>query len=221
MRRPALVVLVVVLAGIAILVGSALTTRTSRGFTLGVPSQFPSHPVQAGQTLCQRPVHVPPGGSFDRVDFEVGTDHRIGPTLDVTVHQLGGGFTRHGVLPAGYPDVAFQQRHVVRVGHVPSRSTVEVCFRNRGPRTIAIFGSSDGAIARSSSYLDGTWAEFDLDLVFRRGDQRSFATLIPQIARRASLFRPPWVSPGLYYVLALLLLIGAPLLLARALRSLE
>jgi hypothetical protein len=222
MRRATIAVLAVALAGVALLaVAATLGTHTSRAFTLGVQSQLPSHPVQTGETLCQRPIRVPPGGDFDRIDFQVGTDHRIGGPLEVTVHEVGGGFTRRGVLPGGYPDVAFQQRHVVRVGHVPDRTTIEVCFRNRGGQTIAIFGSSDGALARSSSYLDGTWAEFDLDIVFRRGEQRSFATLLPEIARRASLFRPPWASPGLLYALVLLLLVGAPLLLARALRSLE
>lgn len=207
---------------VAVLVLVATTTTTTRAFTIGVLSTTPSPPIAAGRTACQRPISVPPGGAFDAVDFEVGNYHRkSGPALDVTVRSLDGSFpVRHGVLPAGYPDVAFQQRHVVPVGPVPAGAVVAVCFRNRGPGPVALFGGGDAAARESSAYVDEAPVGFDYDLVFRTG-ARSFATLLPEIASRASLFRPPWLEPGVFYGLLVLVLLGLPLLLAAAVRRLD
>jgi len=219
MRRAALVLAA---AGRTVLVVVAVTLRTTEAFTLGVASVLPSDSLHAGQTACQRPIPVPRDQPFDSVDFEVGNYfHKHGPPLDVTVRALDRSFApRHGLLPGGYPDVGFQPRHVVRVGNVPGGSTIEVCIHNRGPIKVALFGNGDLATQPSTGTIDGRPIDFDFDLVFRRGS-RTFATLAPTIARRASLFRPPWVSPALYYVLFALLSIGAPLLLARALSSLD
>ncbi|MCW2968126.1 MAG: hypothetical protein JWM71_1898 [Solirubrobacteraceae bacterium] len=222
MRRPWLAVLVVAAVGLVTLAVLAVSVSTTRAFTLGVLSSTPSPEIAAGQTACQMPITVPPGGAFDKVDFEVGTYYEYGPTLDVTVSGAGSrlpGGPRHGVLPKGYPDVGLQQRHVVTVGDVPDGSAVKVCFHNRGPGEIALFGNSDAASLESSALIDGHAIGFDFDLVFRR-PARTFATLVPTVARRASLFRPPWMAPGVYYVLALLALLCVPVLLARAVRAL-
>jgi hypothetical protein len=50
----------------------------------------------------------------------------------------------------------------------------------------------------------------------RSGDS-SLAALLPQIAERAARFRAGWVGPVLYLLLALAILVGAPLALARGL----
>lgn len=203
------------------LLATAVLASTDRAFTIGVLSSVPSGEIRKGQTACQKPIRVPPGGGFDKVDIEVGTYYRRGPALDIVVRSLEGPrLVRRGVLAAGYPDVGIQQRQVIEVGDVPDGAVVEVCVRNRGPNRIALFGGSDGQSTLSSGYLDGTPIGFDYDVVLR-GDRRSFAMLVPDMAARASLFRPPWVSPALYYVLAALVLLGLPLLLLRALRSLD
>lgn len=210
----------VALAALAI---AAATTKTTLAFTVGVLSSFPSPSIEAGHETCQKPLAVPPDGEFDRVDFEVGDyGRKHGPALDVFVRHLDGRRfpTRHGVLPAGYPDVAIQQRHVVRVGPVPAGAVVEVCVRNRGPHPVALFGNGDAAATASSGYIDGSPIAFDLDFVLRR-PARSFATELPAILDRAALFRPPWVSPALYWVLLALLVTAVPLLLGRALQQLR
>src|SRR4051794_5773917 len=95
----------------------ALTTSTTRAFTLGVISVAPSPEIRGGHEACQRPITVPPDGEFDKVDIEVGTYFRSGPALDVIVRSLDDAFPpRRGRLPAGYPDVGQQQRHIVTVG---------------------------------------------------------------------------------------------------------
>lgn len=219
MRRPWAAALVCGLIALAGLTVAALTTSTTLAFTLGVPSATPSPPIKPGHVACQKPITVPPAGDFDRVDFEAGTYYRRGPALDVVVRSLQGPpLRRHGVLAAGYPDVGVQQRQVVDVGEVPGGTLIEVCLRNRGPGDVAFFGNTDGWSAQSTGYVDGAAVGYDFDVVFRR-DPRSFATLLPDMARRASLFRPAWVGPGLYWGLLALLLVGVPLLIARALRS--
>lgn len=221
MRRGVIAVATVAVVGLIGLVAVAATTSTTRAFTLGVLSTTPSPPIKARHTACQKPVVVPPGGAFDRVDFEIGTYHRLGPTVDVTVRPLEGALSvRHGVLPAGYPDVAIEQRQVVEVGLIPDGAVVQVCFHNRGPGDVALFGGADAAATHSTGHIDSSPIGFDYDLIFRR-EPRSFAELIPDIARRAALFRPPWVAPGVYYALFLLLTVGVPLLLARAVRSMD
>lgn len=222
MRSTRVAVLVLAAAGLVGLAVAALTMHSSESFTLGVQSVRPAPPIKPGHTACQRPIVVPPDGTFDSVDFEVGNYfHPHGPPLDVTVRDLGGHQpVRRGVLPAGYPDVGIQQRHVVHVGTVHGPAQIEVCIHNRGPIKVALFGNDDAATQPSTGLIDDAAISFDYDLVFRRGS-RSFATLLPVMARRASLFRPPWVSPGLYYALLALLLVGGPLLLARAVRDFD
>ncbi|MDX6664609.1 MAG: hypothetical protein QOG68_815, partial [Solirubrobacteraceae bacterium] len=81
MRRGWLAVLVFAALGAVGLAVVAIATTTTEAFTIGVLSTEPSATIKAGQTACQKPIAVPPGGSFDRVDFEVGTYHRAGPAI--------------------------------------------------------------------------------------------------------------------------------------------
>ncbi|MCW2991310.1 MAG: hypothetical protein JWM73_1904 [Solirubrobacterales bacterium] len=221
MRRAPIAALAVGALGAVLLVVLALTTSTTRAFTIGVLSSAPSPAIGAGHTACQKPIRVPPGGAFDAVDFEVGNyDSSDGPPIDVTVRPIEGTFPRrHGVLPGGYPDVGIQQRHVVKVGSVPDGALVAVCFHNRGPGPIALFGNGDAAAGLSSGFIDDAAIGFDFDVVLRT-EKRSFASLIGDLAGRASLFRPPWLAPGVFYALFALLLLGLPALLARAVRDL-
>lgn len=221
MREALAVAVVAVLGAIALATTGALVT-TDRAFTLGVLSSTPGPGVEPGQTACQGPITVPPGGSFDTVDFKVGNFMKpAGPPVEVVVRSVRGELApRRGVLPAGYPDVGVEPRQRVRVGEVPEGSTISVCFRSRGPGSIALFGGVDVATRQSSATFQGRKFNFDYDLIFRTED-RSLTGLVGDMARRASLFRPPWLTPGVYYALFLVLLIGVPTLLARAARDLR
>jgi hypothetical protein len=48
-------------------------------------------------------------------------------------------------------------------------------------------------------------------------EKRSLIALLPDMAERASVFRAGWVGPWTYLVLALLVLVAVPALLARGL----
>ena len=221
MREPRAVAAVALAGALALLFGAAVTS-TDRAFTLGVLSGVPSPGIAAGKTACQQPITVPPGGGFDTVDFQVGTFFAPGgPPLEVTVRPLEPGAfpERRGLLEAGYPDVGVEQRQRVRVGPVPDDARVAVCFRNRGPGTVALFGAGDVASRESSAFIAGRPFGFDFDLVFR-GEERSLASRLGDVVQRASLFRPPWLPPGVYWALLVVLLAGLPALLARAVRGL-
>jgi hypothetical protein len=67
----------------------------------------------------------------------------------------------------------------------------------------------------TSGTLNGTAIPNDLTFNLR-GEDRSVLALLPDVAERASRFRAAWVTPGVYLLLAIALVIGGPLLLTRA-----
>jgi hypothetical protein len=72
-------------------------------------------------------------------------------------------------------------------------------------------------IVTSSASLDGKdLPGRDIAIVFPRDKPKSALALVPEMFRRASLFRPGWLGAWTYWVLAALVLLAAPLLLARA-----
>lgn len=214
MRSAALAFAGVFLAGLLVAVVLGLTNKSDLVYAPGVAPTAPVAPVNAGQTLCQGPIHVPNGDRFDRVVFTVGTYFQAGPPLRVTVDDKAGRTLAEGKLAAGYPDIADAPTHTVRFDPVETDEPVRVCIENAGDRKMALYGQAGIASPRTSATLDGQPIAPDIALTLRR-EPRSLIALLPTMAERAALFRAGWVSPVVYLVLALLLLIGAPLLLAR------
>jgi hypothetical protein len=87
---------------------------------------------------------------------------------------------------------------------------------NQGARPVGVIGQVGVASPPTSATLNGAPLETDMTFNLRSGGS-SLAALLPQIAERASRFRAGWVSPVLYLLLALGILVVAPLLLARGL----
>jgi hypothetical protein len=218
MRRAVLVALGVLAAGLVGLVLAAVLHRTPRAFTLGVPSSAPVAAVSGGQTVCQQPIDVPAGAAFDRVTAIVGTYHKPGSPLELTVRDLRNRVVASSRIPGGYPDIARAPVHFFRLGRTVSTPRIAVCLRNTGRRRVAFYGTIDLAARSSSAYLDGRPLHVDLNLQFQRAS-RSMASLVPRMLDRAALFRFPWMGAWTYVVLAVLLLVGAPWLLVRALAS--
>jgi hypothetical protein len=77
-------------------------------------------------------------------------------------------------------------------------------------------------VTLSAATLDGRrLPNRDIAMVFPRAEPKSVLALVPEMFRRAALFRPGWVGAWTFWLLAALILLGAPLLLARALASAE
>lgn len=192
--------------------------KTDLAFTLGV---FPGGPVTTlapGQTACQRPIDVPRGGGFDAVTVPLGTFRQAGPAVGVTVIALPGRAPlAHGTLAAGYPDIGARSLERIAVSPaVPENTRIAVCLRNAGTSRVAIYGNADVATSASSLYKDGRPAGADAALSFSR-ESRSVLSLFGLSADRASLFKAGWVGPWTFWLLAALVAVGVPALLAFAL----
>jgi hypothetical protein len=226
MRSPSAVVVALTVAGVLSLVAAALVSKRVQAFTLGVATATVVE-IAPHHEICQAPITVP--ASFDGVTLRVGTNGHPGPRLEVSVrHIVGrgarpnrGGVITTGALPAGYPDVDQVPEHTVRVAEVASGRTVAVCLANRGRRSAFVYGDADAAARSSQASLDGKPLGVDLAVSFARRTPQSVAGLVPVMLDRAALFRARGIGPWTYVVLALLVLLAAPALLVRALRSVQ
>jgi hypothetical protein len=210
-KRAVAAFLAVAVSGLVALALVAATDERALAFTLGVAPLQVSAELQPGQTACQAPVLG--SSAFSRVRFQVGTYRRRGVPLEVDVRS----FTTHrilgqGRLGAGYPDVS---QPSVSVGRVPGERSVAVCIKNAGERKIALYGGA-AAAASGEARVDGEEIGTDLTLIFERAESRSMLATVPDIFRRASVFRPGWVGEWTFWVLAVFLCAGVPALLAAA-----
>lgn len=212
--------LVVFALGLVALAAVGLTQNSSRVYTLGVKPALPAATVKPGDRVCQGPVRLPSGVAFERVGFIPATFGEPGPELRVDVldgsRRLGS-----GTLVAGYHDVTPSlTEQLVSVGRIESPAPLTLCVTNEGEAPVAPMGQVGVASPSTSGTLNGkpipTDVTFDL-----HGPDRSLLAHLPKIADRASVFRAGWVTPGVYLVLAVLVLIGGPLLVARALAGLR
>jgi hypothetical protein len=206
---------IVAVIGIAIVVIVAATDDRSVAFTLGVNPGLVAAEVAPGRVVCQTPVSV--ADTFGAVQFQVGTYHRSGPELEVFVRRQGSPRpTAAGRLAAGYPDVS---KPIVAIDPAVSKGTrAEICFRNLGDRRVALYGGPEMAKRGSTARLGSRDLRTDLTLTFM-GDQSTAIATTPEVFERASLFRPVWIGPWAYWLLAGLLLIAVPALLIAALRA--
>src|SRR5215218_3484681 len=220
MRSARLVIAGLTAAAVLALAVVAVAQRTSLAFTLGVARAAVVARLGPGEEACQRPIDVPSGAAFDRVALAVGTSGRPGPPLRLTVRAArGGGVLAAGALRGGYPDV--ERRRVTRVRldrTVRAPQRISVCVENGGPRRVGVYGDADLAARTSTAVKDGRPLRRDLSLVFERAP-RSVASEVPAVLDRAALFRFPGLGAWAYVALAVLLVVGGPLLLIRAVHA--
>jgi hypothetical protein len=213
--------LAVCFAGLVALAIVAVTQRTRDAFSLGVPAGGVAAELQPGQRACQSPVAIPDAdATFERVVVALGTYRRPGSPLEVTLAPAGGGKPlARGRLRGGYPDVDRAPTHTINVGPVTTRASLRVCLRNAGEHRLAVYGNGGAASRTSSATLDDKPIDVDLSLSFERGRPRSLASLVPVMFKRASLFRAGFVGPWTMWLVALVVLLGSPLLITAALRA--
>lgn len=218
MRRAVIVfaVLAVLAVGTVLLVGA--TRRTQLAFTLGVTPGGVVTTLAPGQQACQRPIDVPQDGGFDGIAVPLGTFHRPGPSIEATVVAVPGRRPlARGTLAAGYPDVGTRELERIPVAPaVPEGSRIAVCLRNTGTARVAIYGNGDVATSGSTLLNDSRPAAADASLSFTRAS-RSDLSLFGVSADRAALFKAGWVGPWTFWLLAALIALGVPVLLAFAL----
>jgi hypothetical protein len=214
MRRALLALLVPVALAVAAL--AVVGAGDRRGLVSGVPVApvAISAVVMPGQESCQQPISV--AEAFGQVGFHVGTAKLPGPELVVTVRDADGTPLRSGRLEGGYPD---NSAPVVLVGEVRPRRGLAVCIKNVGDSTLALLGSAGDLVPSTRVYLEGRPGNTELTMSFYTADRPSALGEVPRILERAALFRPGWVGAWTFWGLAVVLVVGVPLLLVGALRS--
>jgi hypothetical protein len=220
MRSARLVVLGGAVAGVVALVLVAALQRDSLAFTLGVPRATLVANVGPGREVCQRPIDVPAGGGFDRVALGVGTYGRSGAPLRLTVRSAAGRTLATGALPGGYPDAVRRPVERIRLDRQVTATPISVCVSNGGGRVVALHGAPDLAARGSTAVRNGRALQKDVSLVFERAP-RSIAAEVPRMLARAALFRFPAMGAWAYVILALVLVVAGPLLIARAITTAE
>lgn len=183
-------------------------------FTLGVMPGLVAAELAPGSEACQTPVTV--GEAFDGLRTQIGTYERRGQPLEVSVRRIGGEVLARGRLPGRYDDIS--QPHIALGTTVARDERVAVCFRNVGTRKVALYGGPELAKRGSTVTVGGRDTATDLTLLFTR-PSRSALAQVPDVFERASLFRPAWIGPWVFWLLGGLVLIGVPGLVALALRD--
>jgi hypothetical protein len=205
--------LLVLGAGFLVLVVIAVADR--RGFRVRVPSDSQVL-VQPGQERCSSIIR-PPGAGADRVRFWVRSVD-AGPAPPIVV------FVRRGRLAQALADGTAESgpsgaRTVRLRGSVAGSRKVVACFLDVGTAP-AVLLPPPGTATRVTVERSDDLADYaDVGLELNRSDDRPLLALLPEVFDRASLFRPGWVGAWTYWSLLVALVIGVPVLLARALAS--
>jgi hypothetical protein len=214
-RGPVTALIATAAGGLALLVLVAALDQRRLAFTLGVRSVQVSARVEPRHEVCQGPVDV--SEEFSAVRFMVGTFFRPGVPLEVTVRDTANGAVlARGRNSGRYRDNA---RLVVPVGAVRQGSRVRVCVRNAGRRPLALYGGRATAAPSSSATLDGRRLDTDVAFDFLRKRPVSMLSIVPTVFERMALFRPGFVGAWTYWLLLAAVALGAPALLALALRD--
>lgn len=221
--------MVVVVGGLLAVLVVGATKSDHVAQTLGVAPVGPISLLSKGDQLCQRPIAL--ADDFEVVRFTLGTTAKAAPAVTVTLRSLGSRrVLGSGRLEKGY-DVSRPQ--TVRVGHVAGGPDAELCFANEGPARVALYGDVLNAstctatgtrhfnfncvpgsvrptLTTSAPFVDGKQLGSDVSAAFLRDEKRSLLARVPDMMRRASLFRPGFVTPALWWVLIAAWLLAAP-----------
>lgn len=183
------------------------------------PSTIPQPPplteqslveMRAGDDVCMRDVAMEPRAREAR--FVTGSYGRTGPALEFRIS--GPGYSVRRRIAAGYPD---NHPHVVPIDGPPRTMLVTVCFRDQGPRRVALYGSNDRARSRVQVTNDGAREGVAPQLAFYEARPVSIADRLGSIVGRVAAFRGFLGHEWLVWFLAIASLVGMPAGLAIAL----
>jgi hypothetical protein len=189
MRRHLAVALGVYLAGVVLFAGFVAVPFLTK--KRDIPAAVPSPPplvatsvddLRAGQTLCMSDIAI--SAESEQMRFKVGTYHRPGPPLAVTV--TGSGYRAAANVPARFADNATV---AVAISRPPGSRLVTVCIRNRGRHKIAFYAAADRAESRASVFVAGKRVLATPTLTFNERKPSSVARQAGVIAGRIAVFR--------------------------------
>lgn len=160
------------------------------------------------QPLCIQRTRIP--GGTGRIRFSIDTRTTPRPAVDVVVRQTDGTVTRGRAPPgpAGYHDVdALLARPITPpAGHADAIASV--CLSPTENVELFVWGSFQLGMTDKPLKAGGTSVDSRASLAFLPTEHRteSYLSDLPQMAQRATLFRPGFVEPWLYWLILLLVL---------------
>jgi len=214
------------LGGAAVVVVAAVIAlavdRRRLAFSNGVAPNQAVATLAPGQRACQR--RVPVIERFELVAAATDTGGHPGPALDVSVlDHVSRRVIGMGRVPAGYRTRigAPGPAATAEVGRVRHGGEIDVCLQDVGPQPVQLVGTAVRRSSQSDLALGGRRqrpAGGNLQLTFLRERPVTLLSEMPVTFRRAALFLPPVVGAWTFWLLAALMAVAVPLLLARALR---
>ncbi len=208
MRRAAIAGAVVVLV-----LGAVFVVRPFLAAQRDQPSSVPSPasltatdtvPLKKGSPACFR------WGVAERhsevIRFKVASPN--GPAPPISVRLTGGDYAYTAQIPAGTPDGADVQWPIPAP---PRDILVRVCMFNEGEPEIGVFASNDRTRSRSIAYVDGKETGKSIWFSFAEPAPRTILERLPVTLERMTIFRPDYVGRVLFWVLAVLFVVGMPL----------
>lgn len=214
MRRWAIVGAVVVFV-----LGALFVVRPFVATQRDMPAEIPS-PASLVSTSSvpldpRRPVcfdHAVAERHSELVRFRVSAPSAPAPQLTVTVK--GPGYNAEAVIPAGLLDGQTAQAPIPAP---PTDVPVRVCIRNDGTTPTALFASNDRTRSRSVAVIGGKSTGQSVWFGFYEPRWRAISERVPLTIDRMTIFRPAYVTSGLLWIIAVLFLVGIPIVVVWAL----
>jgi hypothetical protein len=208
--------LAVLIAGVVAVLIAAASTDSDLAFTPSVRATGIAEKFAYGDEACGRT--QPAIASFERLRFPVGTLGGSGQRLEVSIFESPESTTllARGRKPAKLKPAPFQPVVVSLDREVPKGAAFSVCVRNTGTHGIALFGSGGKGHRPKRINAHTSVPDADISFVFLKAHPASLLSQVPEVFRRASLFRPYWVGAWTFWLVGALLLLLVPALLVRA-----
>ncbi len=218
-RGVALLLLAVALAGGAavLLVGGSKSRPDV--LVLADDPVIPLAGMKQGDRFCQDPVRLPGRVSSIFLVVAPGTGRR-GP-VEVTLRTPG---IRGGDVLAT-ADLSRRQLEgptTLDFDHaVSGPRTVAICVENQGREVVQVFGDSISqgrpTLRTSEGYLNGVDTGGDMTARFPATKPRTVLDRVPAAVRAMAAYKLGGIGPWLPWTLLVLVAVGVPLMLARAL----
>ena len=170
------------------------------------------------QMACQTPVES--AAAFGGVRVWVSRSAPPGPALEISVRNAAtGALLAIGRIAPSYASPTTGT--AVLSTTLPADRRLSVCVRSEGPNAVTLLGDTPSPGSGTLTVV-GKPAHTAMALLFLRRSPKSLLSSLPTVFQRAALFRPGWVGPWTFWLLAgaLLVAFGAgALAVGQAVRS--
>jgi hypothetical protein len=205
---------VVAVAGLGGLLASATADQQRTAFSLGVPAGVLAPYLDPGQTACQGPIN--PTSAYRSVRAWTWPGYPPNAVLRVSARNLAGTVLATGRIVHTNTSLAQQypspQAETTRLtATLPAGRRITVCFQNVGSTVVSLLGGTPTNTNSGVLTIHGKRTAMALSLLFLGAHPSSLLSQVPKIFSRASLFRPTWVGPWTFWLLALALVLAFPL----------